>query len=108
MNSPLNIKDAAVAAQGPDPDGYTEYRDDAGDIMGWTYSKNAGSIRTELRVRGLSFSELLWITVYAAMEEDRASTDTAGVMQARWLLGLVRGATDMPVKTEGLAYASNP
>lgn len=108
MNSPLNIKKAAVTARGPDDDGYTEYRDDADAILGWTHQATKGRLRTELRVRGLTFSELLWVTIYAAIEEDRASKDTAGVMQARWLLGLVKCETDLPVKTEGLAYATIP
>ena len=107
MNSPLNIKEAAVTAQGPDDEGYTEYRDNVDAILGWTHQATKGRFRTELRVRGLTFSELLWVTIHAAMEEDRASKDTAGVMQARWLLGLVKCETDLTVNTEGLAYAAH-
>ena len=108
MNSPLNIKEAAVTAVGPDKDGYTEYKGSDFVTVGWTYMPYTGKLRTHLRVRPLSFSELLWITIYAAIEEDRDSKDTAGVMQARWLLGLVKCETDLPVKTEGLAYATIP
>lgn len=91
MNSPLNIKEATVRANGPDADGYTEYRcGPLDDALGFTWVNKKGRVRTELRVRPLSFSELLWITIYAAEEEDRASTDTAGVMQARWLLGAMK------------------
>jgi hypothetical protein len=89
MNTPLNTQPPAIVASGPDGDGYTEYRSQGGDIVGWSYINN-GAVRTELRVRSLKFDELFWITVNAAIAEEAGGTDLGRLNLARWLLHAVK------------------